>query len=551
MKKNHTLLLCSLLIIQVGSSQNAGWQWAKSAGGGSTDIGNGISTDASGNIFVAGSFSSPIINFGTTTLANAGSDDIFIVKYDPSGAVLWANSEGGSAGDGCTDISTDASGNIFVTGYFSSTAFPIGTTTLTNNGAAYTSDIFVAKYDSSGNFLWAVSGGGASHDYSYSISTDASGSVFITGSFKGPSITFGTTTLTNKGDADIFAVKYDSSGNLLWAVASGEGGEDYGSGISTDESGNVYLTGRFDSQSISFGTTTLANATGSSDIFVVKYDNLGNALWAKSAGGTGDDYGMYISTDNSGNVLATGYFQSASFTFGTTTLYNAAGGDWNIFVVKYDPEGNALWANSAGGTSSEYGYGISSDVNGNVLVTGAFNSPSISFGTTTLTSEGDYDVFVVKYDPSGNVLWAKSGGGTTWDLATAISTDISGNVFLTGYFSSPSLTFGTEVLTTAGSYDIFVAKLGPFTGINEELEISAFSVYPNPGNGKFTLINNHLTVQPFYQLTIYNTLGELIYESETSDQKSEIDISHAGTGIYYMRIGTGKTNTIPLKIVLY
>ena len=128
--------------------------------------------------------------------------------------------------------------------------------------------------------------------------------------------------------------------------------------------------------------------------------------WAKSAGGaSGSTNGQSISTDASGNVFVTGDFNVASITFGTTTLTRAGGAD--IFVVKYDASGNVLWAKSAGGTSSDYADGISTDASGNVLVTGSFASASITFGTTTLTNtlSNFPDIFVVKYDASGNVLW--------------------------------------------------------------------------------------------------------------------------------------------------
>ena len=112
-----------------------------------------------------------------------------------------------------------------------------------------------------------------------------------------------------------------------------------------------------------------------------------NWAWAKSAGGTDYDYGTGISTDASGNVLITGYFDSPTITFGTTTLTNAGTGIADIFVVKYDASGNVLWAKSAGGTDGDHGYGISTDANGNVLVTGYFNSLSISCVAPMLTGQ--------------------------------------------------------------------------------------------------------------------------------------------------------------------
>ena len=264
------------------------------------------------------------------------------------------------------------------------------------------------------NWLLARAATGSGQQEGLSIATDASGNVFVTGYFASPTITFGTTTLTNAGQYDIFLVKYDGTGNVLWAKSAGGTGGDEGWSVSTDASGNVFATGVFSSPTITFGTTTLTNA-GIAAIFIVKYDGAGNVLWAKSAGGIGGDGGYSVATDVAGNVFATGVFSSPTITFGTTTLTNTSGGYADIFLVKYDGIGNVLWAKNAGGTVDDYGWSAATDVSGNVFVTGYFTSATITFGTTTLINNsfaGMEDIFLVKYDGAGNVLWAKSAGGT-------------------------------------------------------------------------------------------------------------------------------------------
>lgn len=130
-------------------------------GGGNSDSGQGILIDVSGNVLLTGIFTSPSITFGNTTKTNLGQNDIFLVKYDASGNILWAKFSGGLSSDIISDISTDASSNIVVTGYFLSSSITFGKTTLTKTGSAA---IFVAKYDASGNLLWAKSEGGTSED---------------------------------------------------------------------------------------------------------------------------------------------------------------------------------------------------------------------------------------------------------------------------------------------------------------------------------------------------------------------------------------------------
>ncbi|MDY6987422.1 MAG: DUF4347 domain-containing protein, partial [Thermodesulfobacteriota bacterium] len=250
-----------------------------------------------------------------------------------------------------------------------------------------------------------------------------------------------------------------------WAKQAGGTDDDFGYGIAIDGSGNSLVTGFFEGTA-TFGAgetneTTLTSA-GTRDIFVAKYAPSGALVWAKKAGGTSRDFGCGIAIDGSGNSLVTGYFQGTA-TFGAgeaneTTLTSA--GNFDIFVAKYAPSGALLWAKQAGGTDDDYGDGIAIDGSGNSLVTGYFEVTA-TFGAgeaneTTLISAGSYDIFVAKYAPSGALLWAKKAGGTSRDFGDGIATDGSGNSLVTGYFRETA-TFGAgeaneTTLTSAGSY---------------------------------------------------------------------------------------------------
>jgi hypothetical protein len=524
--------------------------WAKSAGGTNYDYGNSVSTDNNSNVFMTGSFQSSTITFGVNTLTNTGGSDFFITKYDATGNVLWAKSIGGIGNDISNDVSTDATGNVYITGYFTSPTITFGSTTLTNvdNSVNY-NDIFIAKFDSSGNVLWAKSAGGNDNDYGYSISTDASSNVYITGLFGSTAITFGSTTITNTnntGTSDIFITKYDVSGNVLWARSAGGADSDYGSSVSTDASGNVYMSGNFNSLTITFGSTTLTNAdnTGNSqDIFIVKYDAAGNLLWAKSAGGIIFELCNSVSTDTSGNILITGSFDSPTISFGSTILTNAnnTGNIPDIFITKYNSAGNVLWAKSAGGTSSDGGSCVSTDASGNIYMSGVFYSPNITFGSTTLTitdTTSYSDIFIAKYDVSGNVLWAKSAGSTYNDKGISVSADTSGNAYITGYFQSAIITFGSTTLTNASSNfaDIFIAKYsGTGTELEEMFGNNDLKISPNPANGKFT-INLKFKVQSA-KLLIVDVYGKEVYTTQINTEITEVDLSGIAKGLYFVNVG--------------
>ena len=433
------------------------WQWAKQAGGSSYDYGYGISVDANGNSYVTGNFELTAI-FGAFTLTSSGSNDIFVAKLDTDGNWQWAKQAGGSVGDTGSGISVDANGNSYGTGRFAGTA-TFGADTLTSIVGGH--DIFVAKFDADGNWQWAKQavGAGADYDYGNGISLDADGNSYVTGYFEGTA-TFGTTTITSSGDDDVFVAKIDADGNWQWAKQAGGSKDDRCYGISVDADGNSYVTGGFKATAY-FGAFTLTSSgTYNVDIFVAKLDTDGNWQWAKQAVGAEfvTSRGQGISVSANGNSYVTGYFMGTA-TFGTTTLTSSGTYDVDVFVAKIDTDGNWLWAKQAGGSNNDRGYAISVSANGNSYVTGFF-SGTATFGTTTLTSIGGDDVFVAKFDTDGNWQWVKQAGGTDWETGYGISVDANGNSYVTGYFYDIAV-FGADTLTSTGSsdQDIFVGKM--------------------------------------------------------------------------------------------
>lgn len=360
---------------------------------------------------------------------------------------VWARQAGGTEGDAASRIAVDASGNSYVTGIFRGIA-SFGTTDLTSSGNA---DIFIAKYDASGNVLWAKQAGGQDIDASKNIAVDNSGNSYITGEFQG-SATFGSITLNSSGNYDAFIAKFDASGDVLWAKQSGGAGLEVGRGIAVDSSGNSYITGYFDG-SATFDSTTLTSS-GSYDVFIAKYDATGNFQWAEGAGSSGEDFGRNVAIDGSGNSYITGTFRGLA-SFGSTMV--SSSGIEDIFIAKYDASGNVLWAKKAGGTNKDAASGIDVDDNGNSYITGEFQG-NATFGSTMLTSTSFLpDIFIAKYDESGNVLWAKSAGGSNSDYGRNIEVDGSGKSFITGEFEG-SASFGSTSLTTSGGVDIFIAR---------------------------------------------------------------------------------------------
>ncbi|MEO1415037.1 MAG: SBBP repeat-containing protein [Bacteroidota bacterium] len=329
-----------------------------------------------------------------------------------------------------------------------------GTTTFGNTTLTSSGnrDVFVMKLDPAENVLWAIQLGGGELDEGNDISTDLNGNSYITGTFRGTA-SFGNTSLTSNGDDDAFVAKVDPNGQVLWALNIGGTDEEWGKGIATDDTGNSYVTGLLLSTA-SFGDTTIN--TNRDKTFVTKIDPNGQILWAMRSGGVGYDNGEGIAIDASGNSYITGIFGS-DITFGTTTLTNNGGRD--VFIAKLDPSGQPIWAINVGGSTREFANEISVDGSGNAYVIGFFENSS-TFGNITLTSNGVRDGFVTKVSSSGQVVWAKQFGGPFFDEGYDIASDADGNSYLTGIFYDDA-TFGNTTLNSAGTSDIFVSKIDP------------------------------------------------------------------------------------------
>ena len=476
--------------------------WAARIAGTGSDIGQGIATDSSGNVFVTGQYSAALTVYnqgpsGTagTTLPYIVGADVFVAKYSSAGAVVWAARIAGAGTDIGQGIATDSSGNVLVTGSYAAAL------TLYNQGPSGTAgttlplttadDVFVAKYSSAGAVVWAarIAGTTTGGDNGYGIATDSSGNVFVTGYYsaaltvynQGPSGTAGTT-LPPTG---AFVAKYSSAGAVLWAARISSV---LGYGIATDSSGNVFVTGYYSAaltvynQGPSGTAGTTLPFTGGNDVFVAKYSSAGDVVWAARIAGTTTsiEQGNAIATDSSGNVFVTGYYSAAltvynqgpSGTAGTTLPFT--GGN-DVFVAKYSSAGDVVWAARIAGTTTsiDRGQAIATDSSGNVLVTGRYGAaltlynqgPSGTAGTT-LPFAGGNDVFVAKYSSAGDVVWAAQIGSASTDTGFGIATDSSGNVFVTGSYSAALTLYNTggtagTTLPPTGGDDVFVAKYTP------------------------------------------------------------------------------------------
>lgn len=493
----------------------------------------------------------------------------------------WVKSEGSPDAEYGSDITADINENVYVTGPFVDTIV-FGPDTLISRGGV---DVFLAKYDSSGNLLWIVNAGGTGLDLIYSVVMDNSGYVYITGFFTG-SATFIDTVITGKGNTDIFIAKLSSEGNLVWVKTAGGKAGDSSYSIKTDNLGNFYITGSigdtavFESMTVNvvrstflakydstgniqwvrtgigtgggldigtdannniyvignfggnllFDTTTLVG--NYNDFFIVKYDGSGTLQWAISVGDDADtEQGVSIATLPIGDFYITGSFTGTA-TFDTATI--ASKGSDDIYIAKYNTNGKIIWLKQAGGLSSDEGRTIVISPSGDLWIAGNF-SESAAFDATTVTSAGSEDIFLAGYSTSGSLFSLTVGGGSGSENAFSIAATLANKVYLTGYFFN-TMTLGDFSVVSAGSADILLAKLSlpsiPSSIVSSHPSLDVL-VFPCPvmAGDKITI-----TSKVKGEITVYNQFGQKLMETSMKNNVGYISTASLSHGIYFYNI---------------
>lgn len=479
-KKTILIVFLAICGISVINAQTI-FQWAKNMGSNSTDFGYAIAVDASGNVYTTGYFTG-IADFdpsaGTFTLSSNGSNDIFVSKLDVNGNFLWAKKIGGASSDMGKAITIDGTGNINITGSFFGTVDFDPNSGVTNLTSAGSNDIFVLKLNPGGNLIWAKNLGGTQDDKGYSIAADATGNVFTTGYFMNtadfdPSAS--TFTMNGLGgNENVFISKLDATGNFVWAKQfNGTTGapQVFGNSITLDASGNVYVGGSF-TGNLDFdpGASSYTVSASNMDAFITKLDGVGNFVWVKTVGGIGgSNSANAITVDASNNVYATGYFDLTSdFDPGAGSFPLTSFGGVDIFVLKLDASGSFTWAKKMGGAQGDQGRSIVVSNIGDVYTSGYFNTsgdfdPGV--GTYTLSSIGGNTAFVSKLDASGNFVLANAFGhagcnGFGLALSSVFDLYLTGNFSQITDFDPNSGVYNLTPSGGGGSDDIFILKLG-------------------------------------------------------------------------------------------
>lgn len=449
------------------------------AGGTGNDYADYIDIDPSGSLYITGRFDGTS-NFATSgapvSLTSQGSSDVFLARYTSGGALIWAISFGGTGLDRAYAVKTDANGNAYLIGTFNSTVdFDPGAGVA--SATATGTDGFIAKFTSSGNYVWHRVYNGANTETLESLVLDGLGNIYFTGQFSSPTLDIdpgagilivnnysgGTTTF------DILMSKMDTSGNFIWGYNLGGSSSDFGKSIIIDGSGNIALGGYFSNTMIadSAGSISLTS-NGSTDAYIARYTPSGSHIWSASFGGTSGDILYSLASDANANLYATGTFLSVTdLDPGQDTTLVIPLGSTDIFVSKFNSSNTFEWGGAIGGTGSDISNHILVDPNGDVYTSGSFtDSADFNLGNTinSIRAIDGRDGYLAKYKSDGTYEWAFRMGSAGIDYArTAYIDPSNGEVWSTGYFNNTFYPDPATLLTqfsTAGLNDLYFARYG-------------------------------------------------------------------------------------------
>ena len=516
----YPLLILLFLISITAQAQTPAFRWAKQL---SRDMSvSATTTDGAGNFYMTGTFTGTV-DFnpgpGIDTLTDAGFGDLFITKLDSAGNFLWAKRIGNSSYDEGKAIVTDATGNVYITGFFStdSVDFDPGPNTFFMSAGE---NSFVLKLDANGNFVWAKQVTGTGENFGLSMVLDPQNNILISGRFDGTADFdpgAGTYNLT-AFSSDIYFLKLDNNGNFIWArqiQALSTGTRSYG--IGTDRSGNVYASGLlkgttdFDPGT---GVANLTNASTTQSTFILKLNAAGNFVWVRKVDNV-DSYlsGTSLLVDAAGNSYIGGYFNGTVDFDPNAGVQNLTSATNNTcFLLKLDSSANFSWVKQLPDVK-----GMTADHAGNSYTCGSS---------------------IRKFGADGTAQWVSDSS-----LSTRIAVEPSGGIYMTGIFTG---TFdfdpGTGVstlITPAGDANVFVQKLKqqPVLAVSQTLvQGSSCRIYPNPNNGSFYV---QATVAGKFLLV--NELGQTVKEVMAVANKAVlIDAGSLPDGIYFIRDVQGR-----------
>lgn len=545
MKTYKTIFfLTGLILLQwnPAPAQSFNWQWASGYGGTNNDYCTGETMDADGNFIITGSFNSPILTFGNTTLINVSPDDydIYVVKINPDGEIIWAVSAGSDNSELASAVAVDPNGFIYIGGHFLGSSFVAGADTLTNTSLTGMPDIFLARLDREGNFLNALSSEGYLTERIRNIVTDDEGNVYITGDYLSAFMVLGTDTIHNKGIMDVFLAKIDTDQNFAWAKNIGGSSGELILDLITDGTGSLWISGTFYSEEFFFDTIPfVGNGSGSHNSYVFRCDTDGNLIWSLIPENEGiDNTCERLALTGTGNLLMVGRYNEPGFVIGEDTLGNNSQSH-DIWLAEFNGLNQPVWTTGFGSDLMENISAMAPDGDGGFLLAGSFQGSSLVIGSDTLLNPNPdlSKAFLAKFQSggTGQMAFSPEGNGSN-EINHIHSFENNTGFLISGHYSSDSLYLGNHCLYNQGDYDIFRAACHfQTTGISVQEINSKSLIYPNPSNGS-VILKTEMTTSATVSGRIYDSKGIEVMNFELAPFQNtiEINLQDRDPGLYHL-----------------
>ena len=499
--------LTFILISFITSSlyaQQTNFDWAIQCGNppNTTDTRTCMASGNDGTFILAGEFLDEA-SFGDVILNSNGGTDVFIVRYDADGEVMYGYQLGAGDYEFIQDVETDDDGNVYVLGYFYGTT-QIGNESFTSYGSQ---DIFLAKLDENGNVSWSRQVGGLMADYPRAISLDGAGNLIMAGYFYDV-INLWDTTLVSQAGSDVYLAKFDMNGQLVGFFQAGGSSSDQLQSLTIDDQGNFILSGSFYSD-ITLGDTTLTTSDPVG-VFVAKVDPYLSLSWAFQLNGTYLNTESYARADHEGNFYLGGSFSEDIF-FGSQ-LFSAGEFNQDVYLAKYNGNAELLWARHGWGLASDQVTGLGVDQNNNVYMTGHFLD-TLHFEEVTIPYTlccGSREVYIINYSHDGRPWWSDQFSGARTALHS-MTMGSDNQVLMSGQFTE-EVTLGPWTLSSFEGFVNYVTCLSGdiFTRITPSDNNPDIRVYPNPVKDILYLDSD----ERINKAEVFNVVGALLLTLE-------------------------------------
>ncbi|MEX1002134.1 MAG: T9SS type A sorting domain-containing protein [Crocinitomicaceae bacterium] len=572
MKKLLLSLCCFLYLTNSNHAFCQNYDWVLTWGDASAQGLSDLKVDSLGNIYTCGYYTSTF-DFDPSSAVNqvtgGANGEFYVSKHDSLGNLIWVNGFHGPGVSSIEQMALDNNNSVTVTGYFGDSIDFDPTPLGENYISANSYDCYVLKIDTDGNVEWVHTFGSYSVDQGHNICTDGS-NIYVTGRFignqdfdPGPGV-FNLEPYPYGGQFNTFVLKLNSAGDFVWA---GQYGSSWSYGMGYDPTGNILITGKFES-SFEAGigpTVDTLFLDQHSDIFVIKIDTSGNHQWAKSYAGYSYDYGSDLIGNALGEVYVTGGFRyDADFGTVSNPIPLTAGGLYDHFILKLNPDGSTQWVRHVG-SDVAIGNALELDPAENIIAVGYFENDDTDFnpgvGDSILINGGQKDIFYQCLNPDGDFLFAGKVGEISGESAAAVAVTKEGKIVIGGAFNGVTdFDPGTGVQQEycQGQVDPYILKLNasPYSIppiIIDDSGLSSYDnngifVYPNPTNDQVYIKLNDYSGEDV-RIHLYDIQGNVLV-SDNLQNNLNFSVEHLPPGIYMLEIDCNDfIETVKLSII--